>query len=209
MTARVVALAIALVASSARADEPVPEGPRIPIDLRKAYEEGDYEKVRSELLKAYALEPRTEFLFALGQVELNLGHYEAAIRYYEQFIARQPSEEQIALAQQAIGAARMRLAQHQESEKQPPPPPPQPERPPVEPRPWHTEDSGLVALGGAAMLVGAGLLYYSHRLGDDHSGTLADYDERVRQSRTTMWTGAGVATAGALVIGVTVLRWRW
>ncbi|HEX5059950.1 MAG TPA: hypothetical protein VFV99_11355, partial [Kofleriaceae bacterium] len=102
-----------------------------------------------------------------------------------------------------------RLAQHQEQEKQQPPPPPPPERPAVEPRRWHAEDSGLVALGGAAMLVGAGLLFYSHRLGDDHGGTLADYDERVRQSRTTMWTGAGVATAGALVIGVTVLRWRW
>ena len=102
----------------------------------------------------------------------------------------------------------MRLAQHPEQEKQLPPPPP-PERPPVEERQWHAEDSGLVALGGAAVLVGAGLLFYSHRLGDDHSGTLSQYDERVRQSRTTMWTGVGVASAGAIVIAVTVLRWRW
>jgi hypothetical protein len=52
------------------------------------------------------------------------------------------------------------------------------------------------------------LLYYSHRLGDDRHGTLADYDDRVRQSRTTMWTGAGLAAAGTAVIGVTLLRWR-
>jgi tetratricopeptide (TPR) repeat protein len=202
---RVTALALVLLAGSARADEP--EGPVLPPDLRKAYEEGDYEAVRRELLKAYAIAPRTELLFALGQVELNLGNYDAAIRYYEQFIARGPSEEQIALAQQAIGAARMRMAQPKPQPAPPPPPPP----PPVDkvpPRQWYTEDTGLVALGGVAVVVGGGLLYYSHRLGDDHSGTLSEYDDRVRLSRTTMWTGAGVAAAGAIVIGVTLLRWR-
>jgi tetratricopeptide (TPR) repeat protein len=204
VTFRLVALALVVLAGSARADEP--EGrPVLPPDLRKAYEEGDYEAVRRELLKAYAITPRTEFLFALGQVELNLGNYEAAIRYYEQFIARGPSDEQIALAQQAIGAARGRMAQPKPKPTPPPPPPPKPQ---VPPRQWHTEDTGLVALGGAAMLVGGGLLYYSHRLGSDHSGTLSDYDQRVELSRTTMWTGAGVAGAGAIVIGITLLRWR-
>jgi tetratricopeptide (TPR) repeat protein len=198
------ALALVIIAGSARADEP--EGPVLPPDLRKAYQEGDYETVRRELLKAYQLSPRTELLFALGQVELNLGNYEAAIRYYELFIARGPSEEEIALAQQAIGAARMRMKQPKPEE--PPPPPPPPERPYVPPRQWYAEDTGLVALGGAAMLVGGGLLYYSHRLGEDREGTLSEYDERVKLSRTTMWTGVGVAAAGAVVIGVTLLRWR-
>jgi tetratricopeptide (TPR) repeat protein len=204
VTLRVTALALVLLAVSARADEPA--GPVVPPDLRKAYEAGDYEAVRRELLKAYAIAPRTEYLFALGQVELNLGNYEAAIRYYEQFIARNPSEEQIALAQQAIGAARGRMAQPKP--KPVPPPPPPPERPRVPPRQWYAEDTGLVALGGAAILVGGGLLYYSHRLGEDHSGTLSDYDDRVKLSRTTMWSGAGVAGAGAIVIGITLLRWR-
>jgi hypothetical protein len=78
----------------------------------------------------------------------------------------------------------------------------------VPPRQWYAEDTGLLALGGAAVLVGGGLLYYSHTLGDDHSGTSSEYDNRVQQARTTMWTGIGVASAGAVVIGVTLLRWR-
>jgi tetratricopeptide (TPR) repeat protein len=203
-----VALVCLVLVATAHAQSPDGAGP-IPVDLRRAYEEGDYETVRKELLKQYALEPRTELLFALGQVELNLGNYEAAIRYYEQFIARGPTEEQIALAQQAIGAARMRLASPQQEPPPPPPPaPPAPERPPVPPRQWHMEDTGLAALGGAAVLVGGGLLYYSHRLGNDTGGNLSEYDARLEQARITRWTGAGIAAAGALVIGVTVLRWR-
>jgi len=214
VTLRVTALLCVALGANAYADTPEPDGPKIPPDLRRAYEEGDYEAVRRELLKAYNLDPRPQLLFALGQVEFNLEHYDAAIRYYEKFIETRPSEREIALAQQAIGAARMRLNQPKPEPEPPAPPPPpqpppqQPERPRVPPRQWYAEDSGLVALGGAAVAVGGGLLYYSHLLGDDHSGSLADYDNRVKQSRTTMWTGAGIASAGAIVIGVTLLRWR-
>jgi tetratricopeptide (TPR) repeat protein len=204
VTLRVTALALVLLAGHARADEP--QGPVVPPGLREAYEQGDYEAVRRELLKAYAIAPKTEYLFALGQVELNLGNYEAAIRYYEQFIARGPSEEQIALAQQAIGAARMRMATPKPAP--PPPPPPPPEPPYVPPREWYVQDTWFVAAGGAAIALGGGLLYYSHHLGDDHSGTLSEYDDRVRLSRTTMWSGIGLAAAGTIVIGVTLVRWR-
>ena len=190
--------------ASARAESP--DGPRIPPDLRRAYEQGDYETVRAELLKQYAIEPRTELLFALGQVELNLGNYEAAIRYYERFIERKPADDQIALAQQAIGAARMRLARP--DRPGPVGSPPAPERPRVPPRRWTTEDTGLVALGGAAVIVGTGLLVYSHQLGNDRSGNLSAYEARLEQARTTRWTGAGVAAAGAIVVGAAVLRWR-
>jgi tetratricopeptide (TPR) repeat protein len=203
--ARCAALVCVVLVANARAQGP--EGPQIPVDLRRAYEEGDYETVRKELLRQYAIEPRTELLFALGQVELNLGNYEAAIRYYEQFIERQPSDEQIALAQQAIGAARMRLAQPAQAAPPSPQLPP-PERPRVAPRQWYAEDTGLVGLGGAAMLVGGGLLYYSHVLGNDRSGNLSTYVDRLDQARTTRWTGAAIGAAGAVLIGVTVLRWR-
>jgi tetratricopeptide (TPR) repeat protein len=180
--------------------------------IRKAYEQGDYASVRRELLAAHDEKPDPQLLFALGQVELNLGNYEAAIGFYERFIATNPSEEQIALAQQAIGAARMRLATPPVTEPVPAPPalppPPAPERPHVPPRRWYREDTGFAALGTAAVLVGGGLLYYSHRLGNDTSGNLSEYDDRLEQARLTRWTGAGVAAAGAVVIGVTLLRWR-
>jgi tetratricopeptide (TPR) repeat protein len=181
--------------------------------IRQLYAKADYEGVRAELLAAYKDAPEPALLFALGQVELNLGNYKSAIDYYEKFIATRPADEQVALAQQGIGAARFRLS---EPERAPPAPTPleatlavreQPDQPPPPPeKHWTVTHTGFVAFGGAAVLLGAGLLYYSHSLGNDRSGTLMDYDHRLGQARSTRWTGIGIAAAGTLVIGVT-LAW--
>lgn len=192
-----VALLLGAVAPPAHADPAEP--PALDLaKIRELYARRDYEGVRREVRAAYARDPDPALLFALGQVELHLGNYAAAIAYYERFIASGPSEEQIALAQQAIGAARMRRAQPRRDE----------------PRAlrrrgrWTVEDSGLAALGGAAAIVGVGFVIYAGRLGDDRSGTLADYDARVARAHTTRWTGVAIGGAGVLLAGVTVLRWR-
>lgn len=167
--------------------------------VRALYDRRDFAHARDELLAAYRLEPRPELLFALGQVELNIGHFAQAIDYYERFIATNPGADQVALAQQAIGAARARLAE-QPAVVGPPRPPPHPV--------WDVEDSGLAALGGATALVGAGLVVYGYRTGNDRSGTLSEYDDRLSQASVTQWIGAGCVAAGALAIGGAVLRWR-
>lgn len=199
-----IALAAVTLASSVAHADPMRK-------VRELYAKGDYEGVRAELLAQYELDPRPALLFALGQVELNLGNYQAAIDYYERFIATSPADDQVALAQQAIGAARIRLADPQLEPSQPTPvvtaatpevDEPEPERPRA--KRWTMTHTGLVVLGGAAMLLGGGLLYYSHSLGNDRSGTLAQYDSRLDQARTTRWTGIGIAAAGTLLVGVTV-----
>ena len=188
------ALVIALLGATARADTPVDER------VRELYARGDYEGVRRELLAAYDKQPAPALLFALGQVELQLGHYDVAIAYYEKFIATSPPEDQAALAQQAIGAARMRS-------KQPPPqPPPPPRRLP--PRAWYPSDTVLVAVAGATALAGGGFFVESQHLGTDRSGTLADYDHHQSLARTTRWIGAGLVAGGAVFAGIVVLRWR-
>ncbi len=196
-------VAIAIGSSPLVADTPAEQ---TLVRIRGLYAEGDYQGVRRELLAAYGRDPHPALLFALGQVELNLGNYAAAIDYYERFITTGPSDEQVALAQQAIGAARMRLANPDAVTPVATP------EPVVEPRRtrrrWTTEDTGLVALGAAAVVVGAGLYTYGYRVGSDGSGTLAEYDARLDQARATQWTGVGIASAGALLAGVTVLRWR-
>lgn len=189
------AIAALLVASRASADTVGDHLARV----RQFYDQGDFVKARDELLAAYKLEPRPELLFALGQVELNIGHYEKAIDYYERFIASEPGPDQVALAQQAIGAARARRDEKLVLLA--------PSRPPQH-REWDTENTGIVALGGTALLVGAGLFVYGYRLGRDRSGTLSEYRDRLDQAELTQWIGVGCAAAGALAIGGAVLRWR-
>jgi tetratricopeptide (TPR) repeat protein len=189
-------LFVALTTAGVRADDAVPQ------QIRDLYARGDYEGARRLLLEQYSANPEPPLLFALGQVELNLGHYEAAIDFYEKFIATGPTDEQVALAQQAIGAARMQLNAT-------------PSKPTVArivrrtpPREWYTEDTGLVAFGGAAIVLGTGVLLYSGRLGNDVSGNLSTFEQRLELARTTRWTGVGIAAGGAALIGVTILRWR-
>ena len=189
------------VASNALAEQP---GPPCAVECRVAkarelLEAGNATDARVELLAAYELEPQPALLFALGQVELKLGNYDAAIGYYDRFIATGPSEDQVALAQQALGAARMQLTAPRVE--------PVPPAPRFEHR-WNLENTGLVILGGAAIAMGSALLVSAHRRGNDRSGTLADYEHRLDLARTQRLTGIGVASAGASAIVVAIVRWR-
>lgn len=196
-------LAVVALVAPADADELTPD-----IHLaraRDAHVRGDFSAARTELLAAYTLEPRPELLFALGQAELNLGNYAAAIDYYEQFIASNPGDDQVALAQQAIGAARMRRV----LPPAPPPREPVPEKPVVvHHRRWRIEDTGLVALGGIAVVLGGSLVVHAGQLANDRSGTLSDYDARLANAKTTRLTGVGIASGGVLLVTAALIRWR-
>lgn len=194
------AVVVLLLIGSVAAAEPFDDHMSRARDL---HDRGDFAGARTELLAAYAIDPRPALLFALGQIELNLGHLDAAIDYYERFLATSPAEEQATLAQQAIGAARMRKAQP--APQQPPPPPPAPV--PGPPR-WDLEDTGLAVLGGVALGVGSALVIHGRSISDDTSGTLAEYDARLRDARTEQWTGALTAGVGALAIAGAILHWR-
>ena len=206
-----ISASVVSVAGTAHADEPAdaaPSEPRPPDDavmvrIRELYEKRDYVGVRRELLAAYEEYKHPSLLFALGQVELNLENYEAAIDYYEKFIATGPGEEQIALAQQAIGAARMRMVQPKEKPVEKPPPPPKPRV-----REWYRSDTIVVAAGGAAVAIGAGMFFYGRHLGNDHSDSLAAYDERTDRARAYQYTAAGLGAVGVVAAAVAVVRWR-
>ena len=164
---------------------------------RQLYAAGDFVHAREELLAAYKLDPAPDLLFALGQVEFNLKHYQAAISYYEQFTATNPSAEQVALAQQAIGAARIELAR-------PAPPPPRPLH-----RQWDGPDNLLVVGAGVTATVGGGLLWYAHHLSQNRTGTLDQYDSHIHHARLAQWAAAGCFTAAAASAITVVLRYRY
>ena len=201
---RLLGLAVVLAwATPARADDPTPavQSPELAAHLdkvRQLYAAGDFVHAREELLAAYALQPVPDLLFALGQVEFHLHHYQAAIDYYERFTATNPTSEQVALAQQAIGAARIELA------RPAPPPPPAPPH-----RLWDGADTLLVTGGGMAIVTGASLLYYAHHLAQERTGTLHVYDSRVHHARIAQWTAAGCFAAGAAALATGLLRYRY
>ncbi len=173
---------------------------------------GEFAKARDALLEGYQGDPRPALLFALGQMEFNLAHYAAAIDYYEKFMATSPPPDQAALAEQAIGAARIKLDQETQARLHPPPPPPKPAvvtpRPPPH-REWDTNAWGLTALGGLAVAVGGGLVIASHDLDENHGGTLRQYDQRFDQARTERLAGLLCGGAGVLAIAAAVVRWRF
>jgi len=199
-----VAIAVALLATPAGADEPDVCVTDCRIErVRGLLERGEAATARTELLALYEDTKQPELLFAIGQVELQLGNFEAAIGYYERFLATNPSEDQISLAQQAIGAARMRITEPKVTPIEPPPPPPRFERH------WGATNTVLVVLGGAAIVAGGGLLYHAHQLGNDDGGTLAEYDDRLEHAQARRLAGFGIAAAGAIAVGVALVRWRF
>ncbi len=171
---------------------------------RALFDKGDYLHARDELLAAYQIDARPELLFALGQCELNLEHYAVAIDYYEKYLATQPGDDQAALAQQAIGAARARIAEAKRKSEQPPPPPP-----PVMRRRWDTLDTELAAIGAGGIGLGVGLVLYGRKLGNDRSGKLSDYDSRYARAQVTQYAGIGCVAAGLATIGFAMYRWRY
>ncbi|MEO8699926.1 MAG: tetratricopeptide repeat protein [Kofleriaceae bacterium] len=195
-------LLIALAASTARAEPDACDFDCKIVAIRAQLERGEAAAARDALLALHADTARPELLFALGQVELQLGHYEAAIRYYEQFIASEPGEDQIALAQQAIGAARMKITLPPPQK----PPPPPPIVPRVFARRWDLPDTVLVAVGGAAIVTAGALLYNANTVGNDTSGTLAEYDARQDHAHTRRFAGIAAAAGGTIAIAIAFVR---
>jgi tetratricopeptide (TPR) repeat protein len=159
----------------------------------------DFAHTREELIVAYRIEPRPELLFALGQVEFNLGHFKDALDYYQRFAATNPASEQAALAQQAIGAARIELGR---------PKPSAPAPAPLPHRDFDVLDRSLAGFGGLAIVTGVGLIVYGHHLAGNRSGTLHDYDLRINHAHISEWSGGAALGAGTIAVAIALIRWR-
>lgn len=59
----------------------------------RLYQRGQYPEAVTELKAGYALDPRPEFLYALGQAERKRGDCKAAIAYYQAFVDSGPSPQ--------------------------------------------------------------------------------------------------------------------
>ena len=202
-----VAACVALASPRAHADGPTDEHdldgpPTIFERIRTLLADGRFVEARALLIQAYSLVPEPKILFALGQVEFNLTNFQAAIDYYQRFLDTNPEPREAALTQQAIGAARARLAA-------PPPKVIEKEAPrPTYERDWDVWSTSLVAVGGATMIAGAVVSIHGYRMGrEERPGERASlYRDRLDRSKRWQWTGLGVAGAGTLIVGAALVR---
>lgn len=186
-----------------------------------AYKEGRYDDTLLELNKAYALDPKPELHYSIGQVYIKLGRCDDAILSYESFLASKPSRERADLANQAIETCKAQLAATpapvpppevtpviDPPVAEPPPPVPAPPAPVVVDAPpaWYKDKLGLGLTGGGAVLTIVGLVMYSSARGkiDDaeDAGTYEEsqslYDDAKSQRTTaTVVTVIGLAATGA------------
>jgi hypothetical protein len=192
----------------------------------QAHKDGRYADARAELEAAYALDPRLELLYALGQVEAKLGNCRDATAHYKRFAATQSDPQVARVVDQAIAAcqpahepARAPAAIERAPSVATAPPRAQPVAPAPAPSstaaprsPWYRDTVGDALVAGGAIAAVVGLVEYRSALSDlDAAGdrgrttTLARHDELVEgahQKRTMalVLTGAGGALIGAGIV---------
>ena len=134
--ARIV-FAVVFVASVVAAAGPKPDA-RMHVDrATKAHRAGKFEEALTELRAAYAIEPKPELLFAIGQVYTKLGRCSEAGDAYRRFLATGANPKSAPVIRQAIDSCKPRTATPPEPAPPPPttPPPAATPQPPPEPPP--------------------------------------------------------------------------
>jgi tetratricopeptide (TPR) repeat protein len=151
-----------------------PEAPQGDTALERAtalHAAGKYAEALPELQLAYALDPQPDLLYAIGQVEVKLGHCPRAVLFYERFLATSPPAGPASAATEAIETCRTR----------PPPPAGEKRTEVVTTRaPWYTDTLGDALAGaGIALGVGAVFAYGSARSSLDAADRATTYDEHI------------------------------
>lgn len=221
---RAIIIAIACALGSQAAADPKEDAKAHMQAAATAYKEGRFEDTLVELDKAYALDPKPELHYSIGQVYIKLGRCPDAILAYESFIASKPSRERVDLANQAIETCRAQQA----ATPEPTPPEvvtPVNEPPVVEPAPvpappapvivdappaWYKDKLGLGLTGGGAVLTIVGLVMYSSARGkiDDaeNAGSYEESQSLYDDAKSQRTTATVVTVIGLAATGVGVWR---
>jgi tetratricopeptide (TPR) repeat protein len=163
------------------------------------HRDGKYTEALPELMFAYALDDKPDLLFAIGQVEVKLGHCPRAVLFYERFVATSPAAGPAAAATEAIETCRTN----------PPPAAAPPRTVAVATRSaWYADPIGdALAAGGLGLAIGAAFAYSSALSNLDAAERTSSYDahaaavDRAHDRRTlAVALGAGGVALGTLAV---------
>jgi tetratricopeptide (TPR) repeat protein len=190
----------------------------------KAYELGDYSQAINEYKLSYAAASMPSTLYALGQAFRARGELEAALHFYQQYVAKSPSGKYRAAAEQHMQNLEQLIEQKRVAQNTPPRDVPSPQehretRSDVQPKrtatapaepvnppreapaivPWYRSSIGwgLSGSGLAVVIGGAGLLGASAARESD-AATAASLDDHLRLADDASNFRAG----GAAMIGI-------
>jgi len=171
MTRIATALALLLVlVGGARAREVATPADQLMQKGLRSYAVGDYDEAIAAFRQGYTLEPRAEFLYALGQAQRMQGDCHAAAASYRAFLRTAPAERSAAAAREHLKHCEAQIAA---TPAPPPAPSPTPAPSLVQPVPvvvqnvpaekprrrWYRDKAGdaLGGLGVAALITGGAL----------------------------------------------------
>jgi tetratricopeptide (TPR) repeat protein len=206
------ALAIALTAARpARADEPPmkPEARALWDQGQALYAGGDFAGAIDRFQKGRAIDPRPEFLYAIGQAQRKAGQCREAIESYRAFIVESKSDKQVEAARLQIDRCERELAARQKPE--PPRPHPRP-LPPVHRtipgRSWYRDPIGLSLAGAGVMALGGGGFFLWRSTREVDGATYGAFEDDLAARRRERTAGIALAvTGGALVVSGVVRFW--
>jgi tetratricopeptide (TPR) repeat protein len=167
--------------------------------------EAKFAEALEELKRAFALDPKPELLYAMGQVHVQLGDCAQAIVFYERYLDTKPAAGPSAATREAIESCKSAPPPEPPPEPQPTPPPPAPVAQPVA-SPWYEDVIGDALVGGGVVSGVLSIVFYrqmSAKLEDAESATTyeghqaARADAASKRNVSLVFGISGVALVGA------------
>jgi hypothetical protein len=175
----------------------------------KHYEAARYEEARESFRLGYEIEPRAEFLFAMGQTERLSGDCRSALHFYKRFLDTKPAKLHFDLVTQMITKCEVALSsspiapEEQVKTKEVRIAVPGPERTrlvAVDYRPWHREPIGVTLLSTGVVSLAAGGTFLAMANKKSDATSYQAHQSHLKKAKRNQTVGVvGLAAGGALL----------
>jgi tetratricopeptide (TPR) repeat protein len=168
---------------------------------RHAFESGRYDRALEDFQHAYALSPRPQLLYNIGQAADRLRHDEEALDAFERYLASSEVDETLrAQIEGRVAVLRSAIERHEAAPSETAPPE---TRPAPAPAPDPTAGVALLVTGGVLAIAGGVMI----GLGASENGTLQGAPDASHWSDYAGHLDAanGLAIGGGVALGVGVV----
>ena len=183
----------------------VAEAARLFEEAERAYNDGELTHAVELLERAHATYPEPVLLYNLARAHEDLGHFEQAVSYYEQYLEQQPDTRDRGAIERRLGTLRDQIALEERggTEEQPTAAATPPADGPSPLPPWIV-GAGAAALAGGVVV---GLVASSRRSDAEDAPSHRAGDEALEDARTYATIANVLFVAGGVVAAVGLTWW--